>query len=195
MTDTRVRQRARPSAAKERVLDTADRLFVAHGVRAVGVDRIVAEARVSRVTFYRHFPAKEDLVEAYLRRRADAGRAAVAALRAATPDDPRAVLDAMARGVGDDCAVDGFRGCEFVNAAAEFSDASAAARRVAVEHRAWVVDVTAELLEELGHPRPRELSEILLMLRTGAFFAAGLDRSTTSFERFLRTWNTLVDGG
>jgi AcrR family transcriptional regulator len=185
--------RGRPSVARQRILEVADRLFYAHGVRAVGVDRIVAEAKVTRMTFYRHFPSKEDLVEAYLRNRAERGRADVAALRAATPDDPRAVLDAIARGIVDDCAVEGFRGCEFVNAAAEYSDGSAAARRLAVEQRAWVVDVAAELLAALGSPQPRALAEVLLMLRTGAVFAAGLDRSDTS-PLFLQAWDALVDG-
>jgi AcrR family transcriptional regulator len=184
----------RPSAARERIVSAADRLFYDHGVRAVSVDWILAEAGVTRVTFYRHFPSKENLVETYLRERAERGRATVAALRAASPDDPRAVLDAIAHGVADDCAVARFRGCEFVNAAAEYSDESAAARRLAVEQRAWVVDVTAVLLAELGHPRPLELAHVLLMLRTGAFFAAGLDRTENSFALFLHTWNALIDG-
>lgn len=186
--------RRRPSAARQRIIDAADRLFFTYGVRAAGVDRIVAEARVTRATFYRHFPSKDDLVEAYLRARCERGRVAVAALRAAAPDDPRAVLDGIARGIADDCAVDNFRGCEFVNAAAEYSDDSAAARRLAVEQRAWVVDVAADLLAALNRPRPRELAEVLLMLRTGAVFAAGLDRSANSFALFLQTWNALVDG-
>jgi AcrR family transcriptional regulator len=185
---------SRPSAARLRIVAAADRLFYDHGVRAVSVDWILAEAGVTRVTFYRHFPSKEDLVETYLRERAERGRATVAALRTESPDDPRAVLDAIAHGVADDCAVKGFRGCEFVNAAAEYSDESAAARRLAVEQRAWVVDITAELLTELGRPQPRELSQILLMLRTGAFFAAGLDQTENSFALFLQTWDALIDG-
>jgi AcrR family transcriptional regulator len=194
MNEVRDRPPERPSAARQRIVDTADRLFYDHGVRAVGVDRIVAEAHVTRVTFYRHFPSKEDLVEAYLRARGERGRAAVAAMRAATPDDPRAILDAIARGLADECAVDGFRGCEFVNAAAEYSDGSAAARRLAVEQRAWVVDVTTDLLAALDRPRPRELAEILLMLRTGAVYAAGLDRSPNPFGLLLQTWDALIDG-
>jgi AcrR family transcriptional regulator len=183
-----------PSAARKRIVAAADRLFYDHGVRAVSVDWILAEAGATRVTFYRHFPSKEDLVETYLRERADRGRATVAALRAALPDDPRALLDAIAPGIADDCAVDGFRGCEFVNAAAEYPDESAAARRLAVEQRAWVVDTAAELLTQLGCPRPKELAQILLMLRTGAVFAAGLDRLENSFALFLQTWNALIDG-
>ena len=57
---------APPSAARARILDTATRLFYAHGLRAVGVDTIIAESGVAKATFYKHFPAKDDLVAAYL---------------------------------------------------------------------------------------------------------------------------------
>ncbi|MFW0796997.1 helix-turn-helix domain-containing protein [Gordonia sp. CPCC 205515] len=185
---------ARPSAARQRILDAADHLFYLDGVRAVGVDRIIGEAAVTRATFYRHFPSKETLVEAYLGARADRARAAVAALRAAMPDDPRAVLDAIARGLAEECAIDGFRGCEFINAAAEFADESAAARRMAVDQRRWVLDVTTDLLAELGRPRPRETAEALLLLRTGAYFATGLDRSPTAYALYLRMCDAVIDG-
>jgi len=183
----------RPSAARQRLLDTADRLFYAHGVQAVGVDRILAEARVNRVTFYRHFPTKQHLVEAYLRKRMARGRRRVTEVLERCPDDPRAALDEIARTFVEDSAVPGMRGCEFVNAAAEYSLDSDPARTLAVEQRQWIRDVTADLLGRLGHPRPHELAEVLLMLRTGAAIAAGLDRSDRAFPRFLQTWNTLVD--
>ena len=56
----------RTSAARQRILDTAFRLFYAKGIRAVGVDLIIAESGVAKATFYKHFPAKDDLVVAYL---------------------------------------------------------------------------------------------------------------------------------
>ena len=108
--------RRRPSAARQRLLDTADRLFCAHGVQAVAVDRLLAEARVTRVTFYRHFPTKEHLVEAYLRQRVERGRRSVTTILERSPDDPRAALDEIARTFVDDSTVPGLRGCEFVNA-------------------------------------------------------------------------------
>ena len=181
------------SAARQRLLDAADRLFYAHGVRAVGVDRLLAEARVTRVTFYRHFPTKEDLVEAYLRERMARGRRRVTEILDRSPDDPRAALDEIARTFVEDSTVPGLRGCEFVNASAEYSDDSDPARTLAVEQRQWIRDVTADLLGRLGHPRPHELAEVLLMLRTGAVIAAGLDGSASAFPRFLQTWDSLVD--
>lgn len=194
MTKAEIHPVRRPSAARQRILDAADRLFYRHGVQAVGVEWIVAEAQVTRVTFYRHFPSKELLVEAYLRARGERARAGVGELVAAHPGNPRAVLDAIGRGLEDECFIDGFRGCEFINAAAEYSDESAAARRLAVEQRAWIVTVTAELLTELGRPHPLELARVLLMLRTGAFYAAGLDRTAAAFALFLQAWDALIDG-
>jgi AcrR family transcriptional regulator len=64
-----------PSAARERILETAFRLFYAKGLRAVGVDTIIAESGVAKATFYRHFPAKDDLVVAYRRRWTGSGPA------------------------------------------------------------------------------------------------------------------------
>ena len=57
-----------PPSARQRILDTAFRLFYARGLRAVGVDTIIAESGVAKATFYKHFPAKDDLVLAYLDR-------------------------------------------------------------------------------------------------------------------------------
>src|SRR3954471_5577840 len=102
-----------PSPA-ERVLAAADRLFYAHGIRAVGVDAIAAEAGVSKRTLYNHYSSKDALIAAYL-----TGR-----FRHMTPSDAPAleqilgVFDRLERVFGST----GFRGCPFVNAVAEISD-------------------------------------------------------------------------
>ena len=75
-------------AARDRILNTADRLFYATGIHAVGVDRIIAEAGVARATFYRHFPTKDDLIAAYLGRRAESARERLTALREQHRDAP-----------------------------------------------------------------------------------------------------------
>jgi AcrR family transcriptional regulator len=181
----------RPSAARDRVLATADRLFSSTGVQAVGVDRLISEARVARMTFFRHFPSKDDLVVAFLTARAGRARADLRGLRAANPDDPRSVLTAMGGAVAEASEMPGFRGCEFINTAAEYCDPAHPARVVVTEHRAWVKHFIEELLAELGHPEPHAGAELLLMLRTGAMIAASLD--SVGDERFVNAWNSVID--
>src|SRR5262245_3462706 len=106
---------ARPSAARARILATADRLFYAEGIRAVGVDRVIAEGRVSRVTFYRHFPSKDRLITAYLDARLRHDQQQVARLREKHPGDPGAVLAGIADAVAAEMARPAFRGCAYAN--------------------------------------------------------------------------------
>src|SRR3954469_21253133 len=82
----------RSSAARERILATADRLFYNEGIHAVGIQRVIAESSVTRVTLYRHFPSKDDLISAYLELRAEYDRAQVGGIIQAHPDDPRQAL-------------------------------------------------------------------------------------------------------
>jgi AcrR family transcriptional regulator len=181
------------SAARDRILATAARLFYGTGIRAVGVDRVIAESRVARMTFFRHFPTKDDLVVAFLRGQADLGRSELLRARSEAGSDwPRAVLAWVAAGVTSEPAVNGFRGCEFINTAAEFCDPAHPARGIAADHRAWVTTKMREALTRLGHPTPRTTAETLLMLRTGAMVASSLEGMTTDAETFERTWWSLV---
>src|ERR1700722_5322588 len=123
----------RPSRARERILRTAERLFYNEGIHAVGVKRVVEEADVTQVTLYRHFPSKDQLISAYLHRRADHDREQVPGLLAAYADDPRRVLTEMATVLTEDDFATMARGCPFINAAAEFTGAHPA-RMHAAEH-------------------------------------------------------------
>jgi AcrR family transcriptional regulator len=182
----------RHSAARERIVDTADRLFYTTGIRAVGVDRVIAESQVARMTFFRHFPTKDDLVATFLRRRMIQARGELARVEAEHPGDPRAVLAFFAAGVSSEPKIPGFRGCEFINTAAEFCDPNHPARAIAADHRAWITSKMRDALTELGHPTPRTTAEALLMLRTGAMVASSLEGITTDDETFQRTWWSLV---
>ncbi len=184
---------ARPSAARTRILDAAERLFYGEGLHAVGVERVIADAGVTRVTFYRHFPSKTHLIEAYLRLRADRMRDRIQALH--RDADPRATLAAIADTLVEDRAAGGFRGCEFVNAAAEFAGSDHPARVVTVDQRSWLMDITAEALARLGHPRPRRLARQLLMLRSGAAVASDLDDPEDLGAVFREGWDMLLAAG
>jgi AcrR family transcriptional regulator len=182
------------TSPRDRVLDTADRLFFSVGVHAVGVDRIIEEAGVARATLFRHFRTKDDLVAAYLERRADRARAMLTELRAAHAE-PGRMLVAIADVVDDYRSQPGFRGCEFINAAAEFADPEHPAHRLAVEQRRWITDFLAETLSAMGHRDPGETAEAMLMVRTGALIAASLELGVGGSRVGVRLWNALAERG
>ncbi len=163
----------RPSAARDRLLATASTVFYGEGIRGVGVDRLVTDAGVTRATFYRHFPGKDDLVVAYLR----AIDAAVRARVGDVPKTPEAAADlvrAIAGGVGDELCGRAFRGCPFINAAAEFPDPASPVHRAVVEHRTWLAATLSHAFRTAGHPDPEEATRRFVMLRDGAMVAGYL---------------------
>lgn len=184
----------RPSAARERILATADRLFYNEGIHAVGVHRIVEEAAVTRVTLYRHFPSKDELIAAYLQRRGDFDRQQVAGLVEANADDPRRALRELASVLTRDDFAAMKRGCPFINASAEFTG-DHAARVQAAEIRDWVTQQLRDLLARLGHHSPEATAYQLMMIRTGAVVSGALDHDEHLSRHFNDCWNKLIDDG
>jgi AcrR family transcriptional regulator len=184
----------RTSLARERILETADRLFYDEGIHAVGIQRIVAESAVTRVTLYRHFPSKDDLVAAYLDRRAQYDRDQVDGIIDAHREDPREALREMATALTRDDFGAMQRGCPFINASAEFTG-SHTARVHALEIRRWVTEQIEELLRQVRHRDPRGTAEQLMMVRTGAVVSGALDSNERLNEDFLACWDKLIDDG
>lgn len=155
--------------AAGRVLEAASRLFYGRGIRAVGVDAIAEEAGVTKVTIYKNFGSKDNLVAAYLRARDERWRAwleEAVERRASTPGEKiLAVYDALGEWLGSDA---GFRGCAFVNAATEIPDRAHPAREVMAEQKRWMLGYFARLATEAGLGGPEELAERLLILFEGA---------------------------
>jgi AcrR family transcriptional regulator len=161
------------SEARTRLLNTATRIFYTEGIRSVGIDRIVAEAKVTRATLYRHFAGKEDLVLAYLQQADQAVRGQVGTALADAPapaDQVRAVATSITRGIRSD----GFRGCAFLNAAAEYSDPAHPIHRAVLTHRQWFLDTVTELLARAGDKPAGAAARHFVMLRDGAMAAGCL---------------------
>jgi AcrR family transcriptional regulator len=173
------------SEARSRLLNTATGLFYADGIRAVGVDRVIAEAQVTRATLYRHFPSKDDLIVAYLTQADEAIRAQVAAARTgdASPDD---VIRAVARSIADDIRRPGFRGCAFLNAAAEYPDPSVPVHQAVLKHREWFLTTMTELFTALGKIDAEPAARHFVMLRDGAMAAGCLTDPEPICATFLR---------
>lgn len=161
---------ARPMAtrARERLLDTAEALFYAEGIRAIGLERILAESGAGRASFYRHFASKDDLVAAVLRRRDEAWRAWFHERVTALGGGPLTVFDALAeRFTRAD-----FRGCAFINTMVETADPGSAAHHIADEHKKRVTDYIANLLREHGTADPEGTAARFMLLMDGAIVTA-----------------------
>jgi AcrR family transcriptional regulator len=159
---------------KERILETADRLFYLRGIRAVGVDTIAAEIGISKRTLYNHFPSKDELISAYLARRFR---------QPPSTDQPPAeqilgTFDSLERRF----ASKDFRGCPFVNAVAELGAEDRAVKKIAVafkeSRRVWFRD----LLMQLNVANADDLATQLTLLVDGSI-AQDLVRDDPSMAR------------
>jgi AcrR family transcriptional regulator len=161
------------SEARTRLLNTATRIFYAEGIHSVGIDRIVAEAQVTRATLYRHFASKEDLVLAYLSEvdQAIRGQVATAQASSRSPDDQ---VRAVARSITDGIQSTGFRGCAFLNAAAEYSDPAHPVHQAVLAHRRWFLGAVTDLLAQTGEATAEAAGRHFIMLRDGAMAAGCL---------------------
>jgi len=182
---------AAPGSAGERILSTAFRLFYAQGVRGVGVDTIIAESGVAKATLYKHFPAKDDLVVAYLDRVDEIWRAALADAATAAGPDPAHQLVGMFDALRSACRRAGYRGCAFINTAAESATGGPVHHRT-VQHkhlvRAWVRDLAAKA----GAKDPDELARALTLLLDGGLAAGALDADPTAADTAKTSARTLV---
>jgi AcrR family transcriptional regulator len=164
--------RAEASPARRRLLDTATRLFYAQGIRAVGIDRIIAEAGVAKATFYNHFRSKDELVVAYIEEQDRLGRAAVAAL---PKQPPREMIAAIMGRISEAVVAGGWRGCPFLNAAAEYPDPTSPVRQAIDARRSWYHDSLRDLLAADGDPAPSVTASLLVALSDGLLESAYLD--------------------
>jgi AcrR family transcriptional regulator len=162
------------ASARERILDTAYELFSRHGVRAVGVDRIVETSGVAKMSLYRHFPSKDDLVLAFLEEREErwtnAWLRAEVERRAETPADRLlAIFDVF----GKWFRRSDFEGCSFINVLLEFDDRDHRVRRATVDHLGSIRSFVRGLCKQAGARDPDGLARQWHLLMKGSIVAAG----------------------
>jgi AcrR family transcriptional regulator len=179
------------SAARARILDTATRLFYARGLRAVGVDTIIAESGVAKATFYKHFPAKDDLVVAYLDRVDEVWTGQLHAAAEAAGPAPADRLIGVFGALDSACRRDGYRGCGFINAAAESAPGTVAHDRT-VAHKQKVLSWLGNLATDAGAPHPERLARSLALLLDGALSSGALDADPEAVEVARDTARSLV---
>lgn len=178
--------------AKQRILTTADRLFYDDGIRAVGIDRLIALSSVTKATFYKHYGSKDRLILEYIAYRHLQAAELLDATAQAT-DDPAQLLRDIARIQSRFIASTNFRGCPFLNAATEFSEASHPVRRAVGEHREWFHDILEKLLRMAGHPLPGDAADDLMLARDGAMAGAYTGDTIAATASLMRAYDAVLD--
>jgi len=159
------------ASARRRLLDAAATLFRREGIRAIGVDTVVAEAGVCKMSLYRAFPSKDDLVAAFLAETDQRYWQWFDAILARAPDDPRRQLRDLFAALAKFTTRPDFRGCPFVNTAVEFREAGHPGRVVAVAHKRELRRRLDDLCRRLGVADPTALAGQLHLLMEGAYSA------------------------
>jgi AcrR family transcriptional regulator len=157
----------RPSARK-RIFDTASELFYTKGIRAVGVETIAAEADTTKMSLYRNFPSKDELVAEWLREHDARFWKTWETMASRYPSDPRRQIHVafglLAKHVADPAA----RGCPMANAAVEITERDHPARKVIEAHKAKLRSRLVQICIRIGVAEPRLLADQLFLLMEGA---------------------------
>ncbi len=161
------------SSVRERLIDSADRLFYQEGFRAVGIDRVLAEAGAAKASLYAHFGSKDELMAACIERRALEARAQIQAYVAtAEPEQrPLRLFDFLVDWVFEKT----FRGCPVQHLVAEYPETGHPARQSALVQRQWLHEQLATWCAAASLQNPEQTARALVVLFDGALTAAEQD--------------------
>lgn len=163
--------------ARQRILETALKLFYAEGVRAVGIDRIISESGVAKMSFYRHFPSKTDLVCAFLNERHIRWmtwmRVRFEALSARKTHKLPVVADVL----NEWFSTKDFHGCAFINILAETTAENTRERAIARAHKQDLQAFLAEVAKADGAAKPTDVARLALLIVEGAIVRAEMTGS------------------
>ena len=169
-----------PRNKREELVETALDLFMREGFHATGIDRILAEAGVAKMTLYHHFRSKDELILAALRLRDERFRNEFMRSVEQKTEDPGQRLLAIFDVLEDWFAAGASSGCTFINACAEFADHDSAIHRAAAEHKRMVLDYVCEIATQAGAREPERLARQLCILLDGVIVAAQVSRNADS---------------
>jgi AcrR family transcriptional regulator len=164
----RLKRQMEKPPPRERILQAARELFYRDGINAVSVDAIATAADTNKMTLYRHFSSKDELVAAYLSQLAEEGEALWETARNLHPGDPQAQLRFLMKRVSEFAADSAGRGCALANAAVELAEPRHPARRVVEAHKRRQRERLVALVREAGYARPERLADELFLLVEGA---------------------------
>ena len=177
---------------KDKVFQTAARLFYQRGYRSIGVDTIAAESGVGKMTLYRHYPSKDDLIAAYLKDHDDSFWKRFEQI---TKDAPtaREKLLAFFEALQNYVKTPACHGCPFINVAAEYPEMDHMGHRIALEHKQSVRKRFRALAQEAGAQNPEMLADQLFLLMDGAYMTARMFGTSNPASYLAIAAKTLID--
>ena len=158
-------------APRERILETVTALFSKHGYRAVGIDTIIRESGIAKMTLYKHFASKDALIAAYLEQ-TNAGFWRWLDGITDSHRDPKAQLEAIFDGVAKLSSSPTCLGCSFTHAAAEFPEFNHPGHAIAMQHKQQVLERLTGLSRAARAGDPIGLAQDLMLVMDGAWSAA-----------------------
>jgi AcrR family transcriptional regulator len=167
-------------STKERIVETAVRLFYSRGIRATTTDLIISEAGVHKSTFFKHFPTKAEVVVAYLKRRDDSWMDWLTTRIEALAKRPESRLLAIFDALGEWFSEADFRGCAFINVAAETADPKAIDFVLSVEHKRRLATLVKECAKLAHVKRVDQLVDEYMLLIEGAIVRAQMEGTNKS---------------
>lgn len=176
------KSRAKSSDARQRIVETAERLFYAEGVRAVGIDRIIAEAEVAKMSLYNHFPSKDDLILAVLQFREQKFDNMFEKWMDRHVAKGTDRLGAFFAALKDWFESPGFRGCMFINARVELADPKHPASKFSACHKQRFHQMLSKTIEESSGVKSEAVASAIALLVEGAIVTAVMAQSSESAD-------------
>ncbi len=170
---------SRPSA-RDRILNTASDLFYKEGVHSVGIDRIIAESGVAKMSLYNHFKSKDALIAAWLEQRDENWRRWFVERVEQLATDPGDRLLAIFDALREWFEQPDFRGCAFINSTVELVEPQHPGYQVAMAHQQAILAYILSLVQATNLPEPETLAQQLLILAEGAIVIAMMQRNSAS---------------
>jgi AcrR family transcriptional regulator len=179
-------------APKDKLFQTASRLFYQHGYRAIGVDTLAAESGIGKMTLYRHYPTKDDLIVAYLK---DSDELFWTGFEEITKDAPtaREKLLVFFEALQEYVMTPACYGCPFLNVATEYPETEYPGHQVAIEHKQSVRVRLCQLAKEAGVKKPDVLADQLFLLMDGAYMASRMFGSKNPAAHLAEAAQILID--
>jgi AcrR family transcriptional regulator len=179
-------------APRDKVFQTAARLFYQNGYRAIGVDTIAAESGIGKMTLYRHFPTKDDLIVAYLK---DSNDLFWNNFEEITKDSPtaRGKLLAFFESLQEYVQTPACYGCPFLNVSTEYPETDYPGHQVAIEHKQSVRVKFRQLAKDAGAKKPDALANQLFLLMDGAYMASRMFGAQNPAAHLAEAAQVLID--